>query len=177
MSARIAWAFAALLDGHRPPQASSREISRLRRRADTLTFTRVGRADTIASWLADRARVHHYSVAPPDTADLRVDPRIALSGVSAPSSGLSAGGEVEGYVHADHLDALEREYLLVPKPDHTAAAANVVLRTLGPPAAHTVAGIPRMMLIADLLDRYDPRATSAAEHLLDQVLDQRLWLS
>lgn len=175
MAPRIAWAFAALLDGGRPSGVIRRELSRLRRRADRLVSPSVPRDETISSWLADRASIHHYSVATMDAADLRGDPRIALSGVSGARSELSAGGEVEGYVRSDHLRVLEADYLLVAKSDHAAAAANVVLRSIDPLLGLPVE-IPRLMIVVDLIDRRESRAATAADRLLDEVLREGLWM-
>lgn len=174
MSPRIAWAFALLLDGDRLPGISPRELTRLRRRADDLALTK-GRSDeVISSWLASRASVHRYAVAAADIADLRRDSRIALSGVSDTRAELSAASEVEGYVPSDQLRTMQREYLLVTKPDHAWAAANVVLRPIDS-LIDVSAKVPRLMVVVDLVDRHESRAEAAAKRLLDGVLRDRQW--
>jgi hypothetical protein len=175
MSPRITWAFAVLLDGRRLPGVAPRELSRLRRRADSLVSATGRREEVISSWLANRATVHRYSVATADAADVRRDARIALSGVSAVSSGLSAAGEVEGYADTNQLSHIEQEYLLVAKSDHAAAAANVILRSIDSPIDLSP-GVPRLMVVVDLIDRRESRAAVAAERLLNKLLSERLWL-
>src|SRR5205085_1727006 len=66
MSPRIAWGFALLLDGHRLPGVIPRELTRLRRRADSLASSEDRRDDIVSSWLASRASVHRFTVATAD---------------------------------------------------------------------------------------------------------------
>jgi hypothetical protein len=174
MSPRIAWGFALLLDGHRLPGVTPRELTRLRRRADTLASSEDRRDDIVSSWLASRASVHRFTVATADVADLRRDQQIVLSGVSDSRAELSAAGEVEGYIPSDQLSALGQEYLLVAKPNHGTETANVILRSIDRPI-EMPAEVPRLMVVVDLIDRRESRAAGAADRLLDTVLSERLW--
>lgn len=171
MSARIAWALAALLDGEPVHGLAPREVSRLRERARQLEADRDGRTALVNSWMARRATVHRSSAAAADLADLRADPRFHASGVSDPRAQLSAAAEVEGYVAPTHLKAVADDFLLVTRPTGVAAGANVILRE------HDVGGrtVPALAVAADLLERSGARESAAAQRILDGLVGLRAW--
>ncbi|MEK8225003.1 hypothetical protein NKG05_00805 [Oerskovia sp. M15] len=160
MSPRIAW---ALLLNPDPDHQWLRpdEAFRLRSRAQRLAYA----PDPLAllrAWLSARAEVHHMQVQDPSS--LLADERVVPSGVSDPRSGMSAAGHAEGYVHADDLENVAADHLLVPAPR---SRANAVLRVspVLPPAP-----VPELLLVADLADADSPREEARARNLLDALL-------
>lgn len=125
MSRRMAWALIALLAGSEP-DVSPAERVRLRKRADQLRSSR-DPATLLRSWASSRAERRRFNIAPPDLDELRADGRLHLSGLSAPQSGVVAGGVVEGYVAASEVDKLIHEFFLVQPDDHR---GNVILHVI-----------------------------------------------
>ena len=164
MSQRIAWALAELAEGRRAPWASAGEISRLRAQRARLIDDPEPEL-LLRSWLASRA--HRHVLSAPNPQGLRADPRIVLSGISDPRSRMSAGAEVEGYVHDDDLQAVLVDHLLVPS---SGARANVVLH-----AAPLVpdAPVPVLLLAADLAEHDGDRELGRARDLIQQALNPR----
>lgn len=161
MSQRIAWALAELGDDRRAPWASPGEISRLRAQRNRLARDPEPEL-LLRSWLA--ARAHRYVLSAPNPEGLRADPRIVLSGISDPRSRMSAGSEVEAYVHDDDLQAVLVDHLLVPS---SGERANVVLH-----AAPLVpdAPVPVLLLAADLAEHDGDRELGRARELIQQAL-------
>lgn len=157
MSPRVAWAFISLLSDDPVGSLSQPEQSRLRAKHRELLASPEA-TSLVRSWLPRRARLVRCAVAARDASDLLGDARLVPSGLSDPRSGLSAGTEVEGYVHDDHLAELASDYLL-----SVAGRANVWLhvadRRLSRPA-------PIGAVIADLADHDGPREDSQVVSLL-----------
>lgn len=157
MSQRIAWALAELAEGRRASWASSGEMSRLRGQLERL------RNDPepellLRSWFASRAVRHRLSA--PDAQRLRDDPRIVPSGVSDPRSRMSAGSDVEAYVHDDDVAAVRAAHLLVPA---SGARANVVLHVAPLLPEQPV---PVLLLAADLAEHDGDRELGRARELI-----------
>lgn len=156
MSPRMAWALVVLSDGGKPDWVEPRESYRLRRALERLA------ADDepellLRSWLASRAERRRLSA--PDAQALRSDARVVLSGLSDERTGLSAVGDVEGYVRADDADAVIRDHLLID----AAPSADVVLHVspLLPEAP-----VPLLLVAADLAEHDGPRELARARELI-----------
>jgi hypothetical protein len=101
-----------------------------------------------------------FYVASSDLGDLSADPRVLLSGVSDPRSGISAAQEVELYVEAQHVQALAKEFLFSDK-----MAPNVTVHVARRPFLH-LRETPIGLVIADLADWDRPREDQQATALL-----------
>lgn len=154
------------------PRAKRDSVERLR----TLLADEDSSAAVIAAGLAQtlrrRAIRRHFIAAAPDVPELRQDNCIALSGVSLPASGLSAGGMVEGYVLEDDLAAVAARHLLT---QNSASQANVILHVLpvgcGEPSLDVVKrllGTP-LAVAADLAEHDGVREQHQAVLLLQEV--------
>ena len=164
MSPRIAWAFISLLSGRRPVDVSPAELSRLRQKRVRLVSEEQPER-LLRSWLARRAEHRRYSVAPGDLAALARDARVLRSGVSDPRSGMSSGGEFEGYLACDRVDSVVDDYLLsrVGNP-------NVLLHVIAD--GHWLAkekSAPLGLVVADLADRQSPREDNKVNELLPMI--------
>ncbi len=158
MSPRMAWALVVLSDGGKPGWVEPQEAHRLRRALERLV------ADDepellLCSWLASRADRRRLSA--PDAQALRMDARVVLSGVSDERAGLSAAGDVEGYVLADVAEAVLRDHLLVD----AGPSANVVLHVA--PLLPEVP-VPLLLVAADLADHDGPRERARARDLIGE---------
>jgi len=156
MSPRMARALVVLSDGGKPGWVEPRESYRLRRALDRLA------ADDepellLRSWLASRADRRRLSA--PDPLALRADARVLLSGLSDERAGLSAAGDVEGYVRADDADAVIRDHLLID----AGPSADVVLHVS--PLLPEVP-VPLLLVAADLADHDGPRELARARDLI-----------
>lgn len=156
MSPRMAWALVDISRGASADWIAPRESYRLRRALDRLVADD-GPEMLLRSWLASRAGRELLSAS--DVEALRVDPRLVLAGLSDERSGLSAASSVEAYVHADDMDAVRRDHLLVD----AGARANVILHVSpilpdGP--------VPVLLLAADLADHDGPRELARARELI-----------
>jgi hypothetical protein len=156
MSPRMAWALVVLSDGGGPDWVEPRESYRLRRALDRLA------ADDepellLRSWLASRADRRRLSAS--DAHALRSDARVVLSGLSDERAGLSAAGDVEGYVLADDADALIRDHLLID----AGPSVDVVLHVS--PVLPEVP-VPLLLVAADLADHDGPRELARARELI-----------
>ena len=158
MSPRMAWALVVLSAGGVPDWVEPRESYRLRRALERLA------ADDepellLRSWLASRADRRRLSAQ--EAQALRADARVVLSGLSDDRAGLSAAGDVEGYVLADEAEALIRDHLLIdggPSP-------YVVLHVA--PLLPEVP-VPLLLVAADLAERDGPRELARARDLIGE---------
>jgi hypothetical protein len=117
----------------------------------------------ICSLLAKRAEKAEFSSSPADIAGLREDPRLRLSGVSHPDSGLLSNSELEGYVSRKNFEALVKDWFLVK-----AAAGqrpNVVLHV----AEEVPEELPLLAVAADLAERPGFREQQAAREILRSI--------
>ena len=156
MSPRMAWALVVLSAGGRPDWVEPRESYRLRRALDRLVAD-AGPELLLRSWLASRADRQRLSA--PDAQALRSDARVVPSGLSDERAGLSAAGDVEGYVLADDACALIREHLLID----AGPSADVVLHVS--PLLPEVP-VPLLLVAADLADHDGPRELVRARELI-----------
>jgi len=156
MSPRIAWALILLGDGQAVDWIDSSEAYRLRKRLERLADDAEPEV-LLRSWLASRADRLMLSASEPE--GLRADPRLALSGLSDERSGMSAGGEVEGYVGADDVEAVRREHLLI----EAGSGANAVLHVA---PLRPAVPVPLLLLAADLAEHDGPRELARARELI-----------
>jgi len=156
MSPRMAWALVVLSDGGRPDWVGPRESYRLRRALDRLAADDEPEL-VLRSWLASRADRRRLSA--PDAQALRSDARVVLSGLSDERAGLSAAGDVEGYVQAGAADAVIRDHLLID----TGSSADVVLHVS--PLLPEMP-VPLLLVAADLADHDGPRELGRARALI-----------
>ncbi|MEG9224640.1 hypothetical protein [Aeromicrobium sp. Sec7.5] len=165
MSERVAWAAVAMADGLSVDGLESSERSRLRRRLSSLAES----SDPVAqaqAWMRSRGDVswwHADAESLPGLAE-----RVRLSGVANPSAGLSSGGLVEGYLLPGELKSLVDEFWLVPADP---GSGEVVVRV----SSFVRDRAPRLMVVADLADHRRPREIAAAERIIREVLEERLW--
>ncbi|MFC9352821.1 MULTISPECIES: hypothetical protein [Terrabacteria group] len=115
----------------------------------------------LLSMLARRADKLEVSAVRADLAGLIVDPRLRLSGVSHPASGLLSNAEVEAYVNARHVEALIKDWFLI----RVAAGRqpNVLL--------HVMEDVPQelglMAIATDLAERGGVREGQAAQAIIE----------
>jgi len=159
LSAVNAWRLALYSSGDQIPDAHPMERSRLREHLASLRQAS-DPAAKLCSLLARRADKVEYSVSPADLADLRDDPRIRLSGVSHPDSGLLSNSEIEGYVNREDLDSLVREWFLVKA--RPGQRPNVLLHV----AEDLPHSLPALFIAADLAERAGVRERQAARDLI-----------
>lgn len=162
MSRRVAWAFLDLLAGGKGEGVSQPEQSRLRGKRRQLFASPIP-AVLLRSWLPARAEVQRYSAAAADLPALRGDARLVLSGISDPRSGMAAASVVEGYVAAEHVDDLVKDYLLSRRGE-----ANVIFR-VPDDAGRIPRPVPLPVVLADLADHDGPRESAAVERLLREL--------
>ncbi|HEY5516084.1 MAG TPA: hypothetical protein VIK12_07750, partial [Pengzhenrongella sp.] len=86
-------------------------------------------------------------------------PRVILAGLSDERAGLSAAGDVEGYVQAGDADAVIRDHLLID----AGPSADVVLHVS--PLLPEVP-VPLLLVAADLADHDGPRELARARELI-----------
>ncbi|MCK5892639.1 helix-turn-helix domain-containing protein [Aeromicrobium sp.] len=165
MSERVAWTAAAMADGQSVDWLESSERSRLRKRLGSLVESSDPMGQ-VQAWMRSRGDVswwHADTDSLPGLAD-----RVRLSGVAIPSAGLSSGGLVEGYLLPGELESLVAEYWLVPAEP---GSGEVVGRV----SSFVPERVPRLMVAADLADHRRSREVAAAERLIGEVLEERLW--
>lgn len=117
----------------------------------------------VCSLLAKRAEKVELSSSPADLAELREDPRIRLSGVSHPDSGLLSNSEVEAYVSRQNFEALVKDWFLV-KPS-AGKRPNVLLHI----AEEVPEELPPLLVAADLAERPGVREQQAAREIIGRI--------
>lgn len=158
MGERTAWLFLRYATGQDVSGASDVDRHRLARRMERLRDAddAVG---LLAAWLPNRAVTHRFMMFVEHPEGLRGDPRIRLSGISHPLSGLSADGEVEAYVSRGDLAALRRDWFLVDAP--AGVREHVLLRV-----AAELPEVTPLLVAADLADRGGVRELDAAARIV-----------
>ena len=165
LSARSCWAVLQLLDGRSPEGYSRSELIRAQARLHSVPKTAPGDLST-------RAEIHALVVHRGLQDRIGDDPRLVLGGVSAAShhrADLIALGDLEGYVRAEDLSGLVRDYALAPPS--SGVRANVVLRVPHPgwpfDEGQRIAGAP--VVAVDLIDAGDERSVQAGRGLLTRL--------
>lgn len=131
LSVRSAHNLLACADGHQDLVAamSSSERSRAQSRLRTL-LSRSGEEESVALLrraLTNRAARVSLAASPADLPHLREDPRLHLSGLSSPLSGIAASDVVEGYVSFRDAESVRQDHLLADAP---IADSNVIVHTV-----------------------------------------------
>jgi hypothetical protein len=161
MSARIAWAFIGMLSGDIDSMTvAERELSRLQTKLGELLH-RPDPAVLLRSWLRRRARLLRLATPASEVTGLLNDARVVPSGISDPRSAMSAGHEVEGYVHPADVASLMAEHLMA-EVTPTNVWLHVVDRPVPSPA-------PLGLVIADLADHDRPREDARVRDLLASI--------
>lgn len=163
MSPRMAWAFLSVSEGKKPDWIEPSETYRLRRALERLVADEAPEL-LLRSWLASRGERRRLSA--PDVQALRSDSRVTLSGLSDERAGLSAAGEVEGYVRAEDAAAVTRDHLLIPAGSSADAVLHVSpLKPEAPP--------PLLLVAVDLADHDGPRELARAGALIGDWAAER----
>jgi excisionase family DNA binding protein len=173
LATRVAWASAALFDGIDVEWLTSAERARLR----TRWANNNGDAQVCRWWMQSRASVSRYRIAPGDIEELLASNGAIAGGISAASSygtGLGHGAEAEIYVDQMTVRRLVDEFFLLPHQQ-----GNLTVHEVRSEASwhhetsRAVSGlqvVPRLIVVADLLDSDDTRSRSAGASLLAEVL-------
>lgn len=170
MSARIAWAAAALLDGDDPDWLATSERSRLRAR---LRAHDAKDWQIYRRWLSSRqTAVTCFRVADSDVPALLARDGVVAAGVSAGSAyrlGLGTSGQADAYVSASLLADLVEEFFLIQT-----GVGNLSLRTVDGDwhlrTAWDGRVAARLAVAVDLMDAGDARSRSAGRELLHALL-------
>jgi excisionase family DNA binding protein len=133
----------------------NQRLERLRESPDPLGLLR--------SLLAKRAEKAEFSSSPADLGELREDPRIHISGVSHPTSGLLSNSELEAYVSRKDFQALVKDWFLV-RPA-AGQRPNVVLHV----ADEVPEELPPLLVAADLAERPGVREHNAALDIIRSI--------
>lgn len=120
--------------------------------------------------LGGRAKRELYRASPLDLPGIREDPRVLLSGLSAPEARIAADGVVEGYIRASDREGLVRDHLLSPaKGDR----ANVIIHVInGDSHVERWMGSD-LVVAADLAEHEGPRERARAQELLADLAERR----
>lgn len=168
LSPASAWALVAV---------ASKKVDELSPSGKSRARARVGRLFEQAPQMADldafaaqmkrllggRAKRELYRASSLDLPGLREDPRLGLSGLSAPEARISADSVVEGYIHARDREALVRDHLLSPaKGDRVNVIVHVIRSDRD--VEHLVGS--DLVVAADLAEHESPRERARAQELL-----------
>ena len=164
LSPKSAMALAQELEGNVPSELSSVEKYRLRKHARNILAHRSPKSQ-LRSWFAARAQPLAFVISRADIPDFRKDPRIRLSGVSDPRSGLLPGNEVEAYIAKEFLLKFEKEWFLVPTSSNR--KANVILRVVD----ELPSEVPAIFSAMDLAERPGSREQAASDLIIKGVLN------
>jgi excisionase family DNA binding protein len=177
LSVRSAWAVIAVseLDHEAVRRLAPAERSRARQRLQRLLSAAedwpMGEdeahavAVSLRSQFRRRADRGSFRVAPADLADLRGDDRWRAS-VDPAASGI-ASNDVEGYLAADEVQGVVKDFLLVPAIDDV----NVVVHVI--PPGQDPHPRSRLRLAADLAEHRGPREEARAAELLHELARER----
>jgi excisionase family DNA binding protein len=126
-------------------------------------------ATLLRTMFRNRADRRTYRASPRDLPDLRNDPRIILSGLSHPRSGIASADLVEGYATTRAIDAVVEDYLFSPAA--SGRDANAILRVVPERLHHAIHGdLPLLLTAADLADHRSPREEARAAELLREII-------
>jgi hypothetical protein len=120
-------------------------------------------AAKLRSLLAERAEKAELSSSPADLAELREDPRLRLSGVSHPDSGLLSNSELEAYVSRKDFEAVVKDWYLVKA--RAGQRSNVLLHV----AEEVPDALPPLVVAADLAERPGVREQQAAREIIGSI--------
>ena len=166
LSERSAWLFitrACTTDHRTPaPDLSAIEKHRVNQRLERLKES-PDPLGLIRSLLANRAEKVGFSSSPADLAELREDPRLRLSGVSHPDSGLLSNAEIEAYASREDFESVVKDWFLV-RPA-AGQRPNVILHV----AESIPEELPPLAVAADLAERPGAREQQAAREIIRNI--------
>lgn len=117
-----------------------------------------------------RAKPMRFLAHPGELKRLRSRPGLAKSGISAAAAhglDLVAGAELDSYVRARDLAAIEREHVLEPAEG---TEGNVLLRIVPDPAWHLSRRLAPFAAVAiDLSEEADARSIRAGKKAIDRI--------
>jgi hypothetical protein len=120
--------------------------------------------------LLQRAEPRRFHIHPSEIRRLGSHPDLAGSGISAAAAhglDLVAGAEIDCYVRAGDLVAIERAHALEPA---AGMEGNVLLRVVPDPAWHLSGGLAPLAAIAiDLSEEADARSIRAGKKAIDRI--------
>ncbi len=162
MSVRMAWALMEMAEGREVSGLAATERRRLAEKLGILAEA----SDTedasvrLAAWVRSRARrvVLHSN----ETDSLMADPRVHASGVSDVRARIAAPGVVEGYVMDSDFAAVRRDHLLRAAGEAPNVYLHVADRDIG-------GSVPRLAVVADLVEHAGPREVSQSVRMLVEV--------
>ncbi|UZN03313.1 hypothetical protein [Cellulomonas sp. S1-8] len=163
MAPRMAWGLLLLADDQRPEWVSPGDLYRLKKHLARLASDPEPES-LLQALVRNRAARHSYRAPQPDA--LLRDDELVLSGVSDARAGMSAGSDVEAYVHEDDVRKVVRRHLLVEASD---AHANVWLHS----SPLVPASPSRLQVAADLAEHGGPRERTRARDLIRTVVRGR----
>ncbi|GAA1506047.1 helix-turn-helix domain-containing protein [Nocardioides humi] len=178
LSERSAWALVAAAEDNAVllHSLSAPDRSRARARLRKLAAAHDDSHESLrllSVFMRNRAARRCYLVAQRDLKDLRNDPRIQLSGLSHPESGLASGDVGEGYLSVDDLDDVMQDYLL---RDVDRDRANIFLHVVSPDIEESLPLLGHawnnLLMAADLSEHDGPRERHRAMELLDDLAQQ-----
>lgn len=177
LSARSAWAIVALAEGDETALSALAPVERSRARARLVELLSLagkapkserdvrGVASALRLMFRNRAERISRKAAVADLPKLREDNR--WQSIMSPAASGIASVDVDGYLALDSIQAVSREYLLVPAE----ADANVVIHVL-PEGQNAYPG-SKLLLAVDLSDQRGPREELRAAELLHDVAVER----
>lgn len=177
LSARSAWAIIALAGGDHQALAALAPVERSRAKArldDLLALVdepprsedqvrRVGSA--LRLMFRNRAERMFRKAAAADLPKLREDAR--WESIMSPAASGIASADADGYLAADEVAPVARDYLLVPAEGD----ANVVIHVL--PDGQESYVDSKLLLAVDLADQRGPREELRAAQLLRDIAEER----
>jgi len=120
--------------------------------------------------LMQRAKPRRFFAHPGELKRLGSRPDLAKSGISAAAAhglDLVAGAEIDGYVRAGDLAAVERKHALEPVQS---MEGNVLLRVVPDPAWHLSGRLAPLAAVAiDLSEEADARSIRAGKKAIDRI--------
>lgn len=120
--------------------------------------------------LMQRAKSIRFNAHPGELKRLRSRPNLAKSGISAAGAydlDLVAGAEIDGYVRAEDLVAIERKHALEPAEG---IEGNVLLRVVPDSAWHLSGRLAPLAAVAiDLSEENDSRSIRVGKKAIDRI--------
>jgi hypothetical protein len=120
--------------------------------------------------LVQRAEAKRFLAHPGELKRLQSHPGLARSGISAAAAhdlDLVAGAEIDGYVRAGDLAAIERKHALEPADG---MEGNVLLRVVPDPAWHLSGRLAPLAAVAiDLSEEADARSVRAGKKAIADI--------
>jgi len=160
LSERSAWALLMIADGQRHDWMSPKDVYRAKAHLSRIASDP---APEVALQALVRNRAKRLAFRAQEPSSLLNDDELLPSGLSDARAGMSAGSDVEAYVHVDDLRKIVRRHLLV---ESSGADANVWLHV-----APLVPASPlRLQVAADLAEHGGPRERSRSREIVRDVV-------